>query len=226
LPLKRLARGADAVLATSEAVAAATGRHATVVYPGVEVPDTQPGDPFGTPAVGTVARLEPVKQIGQLLKATALLKARHPDLTVEIAGDGGCQTRLQELARSLEIVGSVRFLGWRQDVQALHRRWRVFAIPSRHEGFGMAALEAMASGLPVVGSATGGLPELVEEGRTGFLVPPGDAEALADRLGLLLDDDAMRQEMGAAARERAARHFALGRTCQLIEETYDRLLGS
>jgi glycosyltransferase involved in cell wall biosynthesis len=226
LPLKRLARGADAVLATSAAVAEATGRDATVVYPGVEVPaETKPPRSSSPPKIGTVARLEPIKRIDLLLEATARLRSRHPELEVEIAGDGTCRPQLEELARSLGIADAVRFLGWTQEVQAVHRRWSAFAIPSSHEGLGVAALEAMASGLPVVGSATGGLPELIREGETGFLIPPGDADALADRVDRLLGDAARRRRMGAAGMERARRGFPAGRSSRLIEEAYNRLLG-
>src|ERR671936_2851919 len=103
------------------------------------------------------------------------------------------------------------FLGWRDDVEALHRTWRAFAAPSLHEGFPLAALEAMASGLPIVASDTGGLPEMVDDGRTGFLVPVGDAEALAQRLALLLSDDQLCGRMSSASRERVRQRFSATR---------------
>jgi glycosyltransferase involved in cell wall biosynthesis len=117
-----------------------------------------------------------------------------------------------------------KLLGWCTDVQALHRQWDVFAMPSLHEGFGLAALEAMGSGLPIVASDVGGLPELIEDSTTGYLVPPGDEVALAERLGHLLADEALRSRMGSAARERASREFSNARMAHLILEVYDRLL--
>jgi glycosyltransferase involved in cell wall biosynthesis len=225
IPLRALARGADAVLATSKAVAAQTGRPSTVVYPGVETPsDAVPPPTPRVPRIGTVARLEPIKQLEQLLVAAAALRERTPDLEVEIAGDGSQEGSLRQLARSLGIDSMVTFLGWRREVEMLHRRWRAFAIPSRHEGFGVAALEAMSSGLPVVGSATGGLQELIRDGETGYLVPPGDASALADRLSLLIEDDSLQRKMALASIDRASRHFSLREMCEGVEKAYGRLL--
>jgi L-malate glycosyltransferase len=226
IPLARLARSADAVVATSRAVAKATGRDATVVYPGIDVPeDARPERPPGPPTIGTVARLEPIKQIDQLLNAAVALRERHPELRVEIAGDGASERGLKELARSLDAEEAVRFLGWRRDVGELHRRWHAFAIPSRYEGFGLAALEAMGSGLPVVGSDTGGIPELIEEGESGFLVPVGDPSNLADRLNRLLTDERLRQTMAKGA-QRRARKFTTGEMSRRTEEVYDRLLSA
>ena len=136
---------------------------------------------------------------------------RLPELQIELAGSGTCEPRLRSLAAQLGIADSVNFLGWREDVDALHRRWQVFVQPSIHEGSGSSALEAMASGLPVVASAAGGLPEVVEDGRTGFLVPVGAVDALVDRLGRLLEDEELRAEMGDAGRETRPRAFQRGR---------------
>lgn len=224
-PLWRLSRGADAVLATSSAVADVTGRDATVVYPGINLRADGAKIPRpGKPTIGTAARLEPIKRIDDLLSAAALLQGRHPGLRIEIAGSGSSEPGLKGRAWTLGIADSVRFLGWRQDIEAIHRRWSAFAIPSRYEGFGLAALEAMASGLPVVGSDTGGIPELVDEGKTGFLFPAGDVDALADRLDLLLSDEPLRRRMGVAAQERACRRFGMVQMTRRIAEVYDRLL--
>jgi glycosyltransferase involved in cell wall biosynthesis len=214
----------DAVLATSEAVAKATGVETTVVYPGVELSRRVERVPrSGPPKVGTVARLEPIKHIDELLKATASIRARHPNLQLEIVGTGSCEDRLRELARSLGIQDSVQFLGWRTDPSEAHRTWDAFAIPSQHEGFGLAALEAMASGLPVVGSATGGLPELIEEGTSGFLVPPGDTTALAQRISQLISEPKLRAKMGETAQARAG-NFSVAEMSRRIEMTYDHVL--
>jgi glycosyltransferase involved in cell wall biosynthesis len=224
LPLETLTRGVHGVIATSTAVVRALPGPATVVYPGTDVPDRVAPLLASPPTIGTVARLEPIKGLPFLLQAAGALQRHHPDLRIEFAGSGSCEPRLRLLASRLGLAGSISFLGWRHDVEALHRRWQVFAQPSVHEGFGLAALEAMASGLPVVASATGGLPELVEEGVTGFLVPVGVVDTLADRLGRLLEDEELRIRMGQAARDRVLNQFNGAAMGAKIVEVYDRLL--
>ena len=223
MALEPFVGGCHAAIATSKAVADAAGS-ATVVYPGVEAPDS-PASLEGQPlTIGTVGRLEPIKGLGFLFEAVAMLRDSHPDLRVEVVGSGTCEGELRSRAEQLGLGRTVDFLGWREDVSALHRRWQVFAQPSLHEGFGLAALEAMAAGVPVVASATGGLPELVADERTGFLVPIGDVEALAGRLGRLLEDKALRIRMGEAARRRAVRSFSIDEMAARTAAVYDRLL--
>jgi glycosyltransferase involved in cell wall biosynthesis len=224
LPLESLTRSAHAVIATSMAVARAVPGPAAVVYPGTDAPDRVAPLLASPPTIGTVARLEPIKGLPFLFQAAGTLERRHPDLRIEVAGTGSCDPLLRLLASRLGLARSISFLGWRQDVEALHRRWQVFVQPSIYEGFGLAALEAMASGLPVVASATGGLPELVEDGITGFLVPVGDVDALADRLGQLLGDEKLRVRVGQAARERVREHFSGAAMGAKIAQLYDGLL--
>jgi glycosyltransferase involved in cell wall biosynthesis len=216
-------RSSHAVVATSRAVAAAAGC-GTVIYPGAEVPESKVSLRERPPTIGAVGRLEPVKGFGFLLHAAAKVRARFPDLRVELAGSGTDERRLRSLAEQIGLDDSVSFPGWQEDVNALHRRWQVLAQPSLHEGFGLAALEGMAAGLPVVASATGGLPELVEDERTGFLVPVGDVEALAGRLARLLEDEALRLRMGEAARRRAAASFSVDEMAARMAAVYDRFL--
>jgi glycosyltransferase involved in cell wall biosynthesis len=224
IPLESLTRSAHAVIATSMAVARAVPGPATVVYPGTDVPDQVAPLLASRPTIGTVARLESIKGLPFLLQAAGALQRRYPDLRIELAGSGSCEPRLRLLASRLGLAESISFLGWRQDVDALHRSWQVFVQPSIYEGFGLAALEAMASGLPVVASATGGLPELVEDGVTGFLVPVGDVDTLTNRLGRLLEDEELRVRMGQAARDRAREHFSGAAMGAKIAQVYDRLL--
>lgn len=224
LPLQTLTSSVHAVIATSRAVAAAVPGSATVVYPGVDVVDRLAPPSLGPPTIGAIGRLEPIKGLDFLLEAAAVLRSRRPDLRIELAGSGTCEPRLRSLAAQLGIADAVSFLGWRDDIGALHRRWEVFAQPSIHEGLGLSALEAMAAGRPVVASAAGGLPELVKDGRTGFLVPVGAVDALIDRLGRLLEDEELRTRMGDAGRERARDRFSVTEMAAKIARIYDRVL--
>lgn len=225
LALQSFVRRADAVIAVSADVAEHVRVPASVVYPGValpEMPTTRERCPTSTATVGSVGRLVPVKGYSHLLVAMRLLRDRGIEVRLEIAGAGSAERELKELARRLLIDGQVSFLGWHDDPAQLHQRWDVLAMPSLHEGFPLAALEAMASGLPVVAARVGGLPELVDDGHTGYLVPAGDQRALADRLALLLGDRAVRARMGAAARERA-RQFSTAAMTGRIVAIYDKL---
>lgn len=224
IPLETLTRSVQAVIATSEAVAAAVSGPATVVYPGVDVVDTVASPSPAPPTIGAIGRLEPIKGLAFLLEAAAVLHRRLPGLRIELAGSGSCEPRLRSLAARLGIADSVRFLGWRDDIDSLHRRWQVFAQPSIHEGLGLSVLEAMAAGRPVVASATGGLPELVEDGRTGFLVPVGAVDALVDRLGRLLADDELRARMSYAGWQRARDGFSMAEMAERTARVYDRML--
>ena len=214
--------GADLVIATSKTIARWSGVDAEVVYPGVDIPP--PGQPAirrSGHVIGAAGRLAPIKGIKFLVRAMPLVKSRVPDATLEIAGSGEEEGALREEVGRLGLTGSVRFLGWRDEVP--FGRWDIFAMPSLEESFGISALEAMAAGLPVVASAAGGLAELVEDGKTGWLTPVSDPEALAARLVELLQDAREREAMGIAGRARA-NEFSTGRMTGQIEGLYRRLL--
>jgi glycosyltransferase involved in cell wall biosynthesis len=231
--LEAFARSADAVVATSRAVAelAGAGARATIVHPGVPIAEekrgpeaSQVGRAGRGPTIGVAARLEPVKGIDVLLRAVAALRGRPPGLRVLIAGCGSAGRDLLALRDRLALAGTVEFLGWRDDLAELHDACDVFALPSRHEGFGLAALQAMAAGLPVVASRTGGVPELVDDGVTGLLAEPGDAAALAAALDRLISDPASCAAMGAAARRRAQEHFTIEAMARCVAGVYEELL--
>lgn len=222
-------KGADRVIAASGAVALAVAPpiQPIVVYAGTPPAPTsrlRPEDPKGEPVVGTACRLVPVKGIRYLLGAIAILAGEWPGLRLEIAGAGPIEGDLRQMAIDLGIHEKVRFLGWRHDISTLHQRWDLFCIPSVEEGFGLAALEAMASGLPVVASRAGGLMELVEDGITGALVPAADAQALAEGIRFVIADDARRRLMGSAAHRRARDCFSADRMVRETENLYDSLL--
>jgi glycosyltransferase involved in cell wall biosynthesis len=218
--------GADFVIGTSRMVAELTGHVKNrAVYPGVAVPADAPiARNRNGKTLGTACRLVAIKGLVHLIRALAVLREEFPGLRLEIAGSGTERGILEEEARSLGLAGRVDFLGWRQDIARVMGRWDVFVMPSLAEGLGIAALEAMAAGLPVVASAVGGLREVVEDGRTGWLVPPSDPAALAERLRILLIDHRRRRAMGAAGLARVREHFSMGRMIADISQIYDDVL--
>jgi glycosyltransferase involved in cell wall biosynthesis len=139
----------------------------------------------------SVARLEAGKGLDVLLRAAAHL----PEATFAIAGDGPERVVLEALARALGVDERVRFLGFRNDVEALLAGCDVFVLPSLDEGFPLSVLEAMAACRPVVASDVGGVPEAITHDETGLLVPPGNPDALAAALARLLDDAPTRRRL-------------------------------
>jgi glycosyltransferase involved in cell wall biosynthesis len=156
-----------------------------------------------------------------LLAALARLAEEGLRPALWIAGQGPARPALEKLARELRLEDRVRFLGQRSDVADLLSACDVFILPSRHEGLGVAALEAMAAGRPIVATRVGGLAEAVVHERTGLLVPPEDPAALATALARLLRDPALRARLGAEGPARIAEGF---RADDLVE-AYERLYG-
>lgn len=151
----------------------------------------------------SVARLEPQKDPLTLVEAFGRTFAAEPHCHLLLAGAGSLENGARELAARYGVSERVRLLGVRSDVAELLAAADVFALASRWEGSPVAVLEAMASGLPVVATAVGGVPGLVTDQTSGFLVPPADAAALGTALRVLAADPAMRREMGEAARAKA-----------------------
>jgi glycosyltransferase involved in cell wall biosynthesis len=177
---------------------------------------------FGPQMIFACRQLFPRKGIRFLVEAVAQLKPRYPDLKLVLAGDGFERPALVKLASELGIGDDVTFLGWVPNV-ALPEYYRAAAIsviPSLEEGFGIPAAEAMGCEVPVVASDAGGLPEVVEHGVTGLVVPRGDTPALAGAIGSLLADPERRRRMGVAGRERALRLFDWDRTAEQFERLY------
>ncbi len=187
-----------------------------------------------------VGRIEPLKGIDSLIEAVALLKARRPELRDALSAlvVGGAaehersrwnaeQRRLHELRTSLGVADSVRFVGSRPQNQLalFYAAADVVTMPSHYESFGMAALEGLSCGRPVVATSAGGPAFVVEDGVSGLLVQPDNPPALADRLERLLTNDALRESMGQAARERAQRFSWPSVTCEVLE-VYHELLST
>jgi glycosyltransferase involved in cell wall biosynthesis len=187
----------------------------------------RPVDPrFGPHMIFACRQLFPRKGIRFLIEAAARIKPRFPDLKVVVAGDGFERPELIRLAEALGIADDVTFLGWvpNAELPPYYRSAAVSAIPSLEEGFGIPAAEAMGCETPVVASDAGGLPEVVEHGVTGLIVPMGDSGALAEALASLLADPDRRAQMGRAGRERALRLFDWDRTARQFEEIYAQVM--
>ena len=167
-----------------------------------------------------VGRLIPIKGHLVLLRALAQARARVPGITLDVAGRGPLEPALRSYARELGIEDAVRFLGFVSPVQQAIEDAAAVVVPSLGEGFGMVALEAMERARPVIACAVGGLPEIVADGETGLVVPPADAEALADAMAELAADLARAAELGRAGRARALTQFTPDRAAERIERLY------
>jgi glycosyltransferase involved in cell wall biosynthesis len=191
------------VIYTSEADRARDGRARSVVVPlGVDVERFGSGTPVleGT-IVGNVARLAEQKGQRTLLEAAPLVLEGHPDVRFAIVGEGELRRELEALAAPLG--DRAVLLGNRDDVPDLLASFAVFAFPSLFEGLCLAVIEAQAAGIPVVATPVGGIRETVIDGETGWLVPPRDARALAERISWVLDHPDGARSIAEEARRRA-----------------------
>jgi glycosyltransferase involved in cell wall biosynthesis len=180
------------------------------------------GVPAGAPVVGNVAALTGHKDHATLVEAFALLRSRVPEARLVIAGEGELRTDLERLVAERGLQDRVIFAGFRRDLDRLLPAFSVFCLSSHLEGLGTSVLDAMAFGLPVVATAAGGIPEAVQDGVTGRVVPPRDASALAGALAEVLGDEGRRQALAAAGRRRYLESFTDDRmvdsTIGVIEE--------
>jgi glycosyltransferase involved in cell wall biosynthesis len=190
-----------------------------VVHYGIE-PGPAPPAPPGEPRLAIVARLIPIKGHEVLLEALAQVRAEIPDVTLEVAGDGPLEPELRAAVARLELGESVTFLGHVAPPTPVYAHAEIVVVPSFGEGFGMVALEAMERGRAVVASDVGGLPEIVDAGETGLVVPSGDAAALARAIVELARDRARTAAFGAAGRNRALAAFSQERCTERIEALY------
>ncbi len=178
--------------------------------------------------IGTVARLDKNKDTLTLVRAFAELMPIKPDAALKllIVGDGEQRSPLEQFVSERGLNRNVIFAGVRRDVPRVLKAMNVFALSSLSEGMPMTVLEAMAARLPVVATAVGALPEMVEEGNTGFLVLVGDAATMAERLSRLVVDRQLAKTFGEAARRKVERDFTLERMLQRYTELYLSVLKS
>ncbi len=179
------------------------------------------------PTIGTICRLvEPKKGLQVLLSAMGLLKAQasSPGCQLLIVGDGPARPMLEAMSRRLDIAPWVVFAGTRRDVPRLLPLLDAFVLPSLYEGFGIALLEAMAAGRPVVATTVGGIPEFVTHGETGILVEPGNAAALAHAIQTMLANPEQARQMGLRGQRHVQEKFEIATVVRQHEQVYEACL--
>lgn len=233
---RRLPSRVDRVVAVSAELAgrvADAGGEAAVIPPVAERPSPRrgPGEvradlgvTAGEPLVVSATRLHAQKDLGTLVRAAARLRSQVPGVRVVVCGEGPERAALAGLIEALGLGETVLLAGWRDHVADDLAAASVVALSSTWEGSPLAVAEAMYLGRPVVATAVGAVPELVEHGRTGLLVPPGDPGALAGALAELLGDPARAEAMGAAGRERVASRLDPERVLDDTEAVYREVL--
>jgi glycosyltransferase involved in cell wall biosynthesis len=175
----------------------------------------------GAPIVGVVGRLEPEKGHPTLIDAWPLVLRRVPDAYLLVVGEGSRDEALREQAAALGVADRVVFTGRRDDVPAVTAALDVAVLPSYREAQGLSILEAMALSRPVVASDVGGIPEMVEHGRTGLLVPPHDDTALADAIVRLLTDHQVADTLGRNGHDLVHERFCVELMVRAVETIYD-----
>lgn len=229
-PVKRMIVGqleaAARVVALSESwrrfVAEIAPRAKTSVVPNaVDIGDVAPLRARPARQILFLGRVGVRKGVFDLLPAFAAARDINGGLELTIAGDGAI-ARAKREAERLGVADHVDLRGWvgPQEREALFSRADIFVLPSRNEGLPMSVLEAMARGLPVIATPVGGLPELIEDGVNGLLVPPGDPQALARAILKLADDQEGRDALGRAARETILARHSAAVTLPALEEVY------
>ena len=246
---RMLGRWADRVVAISDAVGQALrdggvpSEKVRRIYNGLDADaftaDVKPGGTRGRLGLLVehrvavmVAQFAPWKRHMDFLGAFAQVAEQMPSARALVVGDDvfgdhpALRGRLESLCRHLEIADRVTFTGFRTDVAQIIANSDVLVMPSLAEPFGRVALEAMAVAVPVIGTAAGGLPEVVEDGVTGLLVPPHDPNRLAEAMEWILRDRRRSRRMGRAGRERVRERFGIAETVRQVETLYDELLAA
>ncbi len=176
--------------------------------------------------VATAGRFEPQKGLPYFLQMARIVLVQEPNVQFLVVGDGPMRDELKRLANDLGIGHAVVFIGWRDDVPRLLCCADVFCFPSLWESFGIALAEAMMIGRPVVATRVDGIPEVVEDGRTGLLVPPRDPDAMARATRRLFAHPELARQMGQRGQERVRKRFSLDKMIARYEETLLTLLNA
>ena len=173
--------------------------------------------------VGTAGWLLPIKGPVYLFKAMLEVWKAHPEIKLVFVGKGELEVNLKKMAKDLGVNEKIRFLGWRNNVQEILPLFDIFVLPSLNEGMGRVIVEALAAGKPVVASNTGGIPDLVKNGETGYLVEPRDVSGLAQAINKLIEKPSLRRSMGMAGQQRS-HLFSEELMIKKIDELYQELL--
>ena len=182
-----------------------------------------PGDRF---AVGWIGRMTAVKRTDDVLIAFKSLRDSGVDAVLCMVGDGPDRLPLEQRAHELGVARDTVFLGYQEDVAPFYAAFDVLVLPSGNEGTPVTVIEALAAERPVVATRVGGVPDVVRDGEDGFLVEAGATEDLADRLGRLARDPALRARMGKKGRERVLPRYAVKRLVDDVDELYRSLLSA
>ena len=174
--------------------------------------------------VGTVAVFRRQKNLQEWLKTASRILQTHPNVHFLLVGDGPLRDELHIIARSLNLSQRIHFPGLQPDVIPYLSAMDIYLISSLFEGLPIALLEAMSMELPVVSTAVGGIPEVIQDGKTGFLVPSSDAEALSHPIRKLLDDEYLRIDFGRAGRNVVQQRFSIQRMTEELEKIYLEVL--
>jgi glycosyltransferase involved in cell wall biosynthesis len=242
--IRGAARAVDRFCCVSAEIASAVTRWQTVPRAKIEVvPNGIPTDrlcdlpppevvrrSLGIPAtavvIGTVGRLAEIKRQDVLVRAIGRLRERSPDVRLLLVGDGPERLRLEALAGELKLSDRVHLAGYQPCPEQFLRIMDVFCLPSRSEGFPISLLEAWLAGVPAVCTAVGGIPDVVTDGESALLVPPGDDAALVEALSRLLDDRDLRDRLGRAGQRVVRERYSLERVTSEYEARYRGLLAA
>ena len=182
------------------------------------------GIPDGRFTVGWIGRMTAVKRTDDILLAFKRLVEGGVDACLCLVGDGPDREETEQLAHDIGIVERCLFLGYQDDVAPFYAAFDALVLPSANEGTPVSVIEALAGGRPVVATRVGGVPDVVRDGVDGFLVEPGDIDALAERLGRLAADPALAARMGEAGRARVLERYSVERLVGDVDALYRKLL--
>jgi glycosyltransferase involved in cell wall biosynthesis len=204
-----------------------------IIYNGIDLSKFESANPIlrvqfnipqSIPVLGMVARLVPEKGCDVALKAMQAVLKEIPEALMVIIGDGPLKQHLEDLCSELNIQDSVVFLGYQEHVENLVADFDVFLMPSITEGLGLALLEAMSLSKPVIASETGGIPEVVKNGISGILVPPGDENALTQATVSVINSEEYARDLGRAAKDTVFRKFSSKHMADKTMDIYDQIL--
>jgi glycosyltransferase involved in cell wall biosynthesis len=176
--------------------------------------------------VAMAGRLEPVKRPQDFVEAAVLVLQKNKDLRFLVVGDGSLMPVLRKRVQELNLQGYIAFLGWREDIISILSEVDIFVLPSLNEAVGRSALEAQALGVPVVATKVGGIPEIVQDGRTGILINPKDPQRLAEAIIFLSENEEKREQMSEAAKKWVDEKFSDRLMVEKFAKLYKQMNGA